>query len=155
QLLDHRKGALGVGHQRRLVHDAVVGDGDFLDVLLRGGVARDHGVVEAVHTHGDGAGAFDVGLLQQHDLQAGVLFLGGHRRHGSGSATADDQNVGINYGNVVDLHVVLLFPVNAELVFEGVAAIAEVFEINGPAIPVVSQAFHPQDGVTAHEVQVP
>ena len=84
------------------MHDAVIGDGDFLDVLLGGGVARDGRVVEPVHTHGDGAGTLDVGLLQQDHSERGILLLDGYRSHRASGATTDHEHVGIDYGDVVD-----------------------------------------------------
>ncbi len=51
QLLDHWERAGGIGHQGRLMHNTVVGDGDFLDVLFRCRMARHNGVVQTVHAH--------------------------------------------------------------------------------------------------------
>ena len=118
ELLYHRERSRGIGHQCGLVDNAVVGDGDFLHVLLGSGVAGHNGVVEAVHAHGDGAGTFDIGFLEQHDVQAGVLLLGGDRRHRAGSAAANHQNVGFDHRDVIYFHGALLFPVYPELIFE-------------------------------------
>jgi hypothetical protein len=69
ELLDGLEALGGVGMHRRLVDDAVVGDGDFLGVLLGRGMPGDDGVVQAVHAHADGAAALDVGLVQQQHAQ--------------------------------------------------------------------------------------
>src|SRR5205085_2939365 len=65
QLLDHLEAAGGVRQDRPLIHDAVVGQRDLLDVVIDGGVPRDDGVVESIHADGDRAAALDVRLLEQ------------------------------------------------------------------------------------------
>jgi len=100
------------------VHHAIVGDGYFLYVLLGCGMARYYSVVQAIHAHGNGAGTFNVGFFQQHDVQAWVLLLGGHSGHRAGGASANHQDVGVDHRDVIDFHGALLFPVNPELVFE-------------------------------------
>ncbi|MNN66425.1 hypothetical protein D3C81_1820010 [compost metagenome] len=93
QLLDRLEAVGGIGIHRRLVDDAVVGDGDFLGVLLGRRVAGNDGVVEAIHAHADGAAALDVGLVQQQYAEVFILFLGLDRSHGAGGATANDDDV--------------------------------------------------------------
>ena len=93
QLLDHRVAVLRVGHHSFLVHDAVIGGGDFLDVLLGRGEAGHHCVVEAVHPHRDGATALDVGFFQQQHAQFWVGLFGLDGGHGTGGAAPDDQHV--------------------------------------------------------------
>ncbi|MCY1453791.1 hypothetical protein D9M71_708050 [compost metagenome] len=93
ELLDGLEAVGGVGVHGRLVDDAVVGNGDFLGVLLGRGVAGNDGVVQAIHTHADGAAALDVGLVQQQHAQFAVLLLGLDRGHGAGGAAADDDDV--------------------------------------------------------------
>jgi len=60
-----------------------------------GGVAGDDGVVDAVHALGDGAGALDVGLVEQQHLQGGVLLLGLDGGQWPGGAAADHQDVDV------------------------------------------------------------
>ena len=93
QLLDGFKAVGGVGIHRRLIDDAVVGNRDFLGVLLRRGVAGDDCVVQPVHAHADGAAAFDIGLVDQQDAQIAVGLLGLDRRHRAGGAAADHHDV--------------------------------------------------------------
>ena len=97
QLLDHGVAVLRVRHHGGLVDDAVVGDGDLLDVLLRRREARHDRVVQAIHAHRDGAAALDVGLFQQQHAQLRVRFLGLHGGHRAGRAAADHEHVdGLN-----------------------------------------------------------
>ncbi len=93
QLLDRFEAVGRVGVHRGLVDDAVVGNSDFLGVLLRRRVPRDDRVVEPVHAHADGATALDVGLVHQQHAQVAVAFLGLDRGHGPGGAAADDDDV--------------------------------------------------------------
>ena len=96
EVLDHRVGAAGVGHHGALVDDAVIGDGDLLHVLLGRGVARHDRVVEPVHAHADGAGALDVGLLEQHHAQGRVGLLRADRRHRPSGAATDHEDIGFD-----------------------------------------------------------
>ena len=96
ELLDDLVAVLRVFIDRLLIDDAVIGDGDFLGVLLRRRVAGNDGVVQPVHAHRDGAGAFDVGLLQQDDIGLRIFQLGLQRRHRSGGAAADHEHVAGN-----------------------------------------------------------
>ncbi|MNP96654.1 hypothetical protein D3C85_92410 [compost metagenome] len=93
QLFDRFETVGGIGVHRGLVDDAVVGDGDFLGVLLRCRVAGNDRVVQAVHAHADRAAALDVGLVDQQHPQVAVAFLGLDRRHGAGGAAANDNDV--------------------------------------------------------------
>ncbi|MCY1178044.1 hypothetical protein D9M73_183790 [compost metagenome] len=93
QLLDRFETLGGVGVDGGLVDDAVVGDGDFLGVLLRCRVAGNDRVVQAVHAHADRAAALDVGLVQQQHAQVFVLLLGLDRRHRPGGTATDDDDV--------------------------------------------------------------
>ncbi|MNR53307.1 hypothetical protein D3C85_1733000 [compost metagenome] len=65
ELREGGEAVFGVGQHRCLVDHPVVGHGDFLGVLLRRGMARDDGIVQAIHAHADGATALDVGLVEQ------------------------------------------------------------------------------------------
>ncbi|MDT4839595.1 hypothetical protein FQZ97_733870 [compost metagenome] len=104
EFLDHGEAVGGVGVDALLVHDAVVGHGDFLGVLLWRGMTRYHRIVQTIHAHGDGAAALDVGLVQQQDAQLGILFLGFHRGHGAAGAATDHHNVVLKFdGFHVDL----------------------------------------------------
>jgi hypothetical protein len=93
KLLDDRVAALGVFVDRLLIDDAVVGDGDFLGVLLGRRVAGNDRVVETIHAHRDCAGALDVCLLEQNDGRIWVLALGLKRCHRTGGAAADHQHI--------------------------------------------------------------
>src|SRR4029077_16417204 len=94
---NHGVAALGVGHDRLLVDDAVVGDGDLLHVLLRRGVAGNDRVVQPVHSHGDSAAALDVRLLHENNPQGGVSLLGLYRGHRASGASAQDQQIGLDH----------------------------------------------------------
>ena len=102
EFLDDRVAALGVFVDRLLIDDAVIGDGDFLGVLLRRRVAGNHRVVEPVHAHGNRARAFDVGLFQQHHIGLRVFQLGLQRRHRPRGSAADHQNVAGHLRKPVD-----------------------------------------------------
>ena len=93
QLPQGLEAVAGIGVDRRLVDDAVVGHGDFPGVLLGRGVAGDDGVVQPVHAHADGAAALDVGLVHQQHAQFAVVLLGLDRRHRPGGAAADHHDV--------------------------------------------------------------
>lgn len=81
-----------------LVDDSVVGTGDLGDVVLGLGLARNHGVVDAVHAHGQRTRMPNVGLLQQQHL--GAVLGGGQRRHGARGTTADHQYVAVDADRV-------------------------------------------------------
>ena len=98
ELLDDPVAVLRVLVDRGLVDDAVVGDGDFLGVLLRRGVARDDGVVEPVHAHRDGARTFHVRLLEQDDVGFRILLACADRGHRPGRAAADHQHIALDLG---------------------------------------------------------
>ncbi len=91
QPLHHREAPGGGLIHGALVDDSVVGAGDLGDVVLGFGLARDHGVVDAVHAHRQGSGVAHVGLLQQQHLRAALR--GRQRGHGARGAAADDQDV--------------------------------------------------------------
>ena len=69
EFLDDLVAILRVFIDRLLVDDAVVGDGDFLGVLLRRRVAGNDGVVQPVHPHRDRARPLDVRLFEQNDIR--------------------------------------------------------------------------------------
>ena len=93
KLLNHTKAVCRVFVDRGLVDDAIVGDGDFLGVLLRRRITWNDGVVEAIHAHGDRAGPLDVGLLDQNHISRRIFLLCPYCRHRPGGAAADDQHV--------------------------------------------------------------
>ena len=102
ELLDDLVAVLGVFIDRLLIDDAVIGDGDFLGVLLRRRVAGNDGVVQPVHAHRDRARALDVGLLEQNDIGLGIFQLGLQRRHRPGRAAADHQHIAGHLRKAVD-----------------------------------------------------
>ncbi len=93
ELLDDRVATLGVFVDRLLVDDAVIGDGDFLGVLLRRGVAGNHRVVEPVHSHRNGAGPLHIGLFKQDDVGLWIPEFRLQRRHRPGGAAPNHENV--------------------------------------------------------------
>ncbi len=95
EIADHVVAAVRIGHQRLLMHDPVVGDGDLFHILLGRGVAGDHRVVQPVHPHGDGAAALHVGFFQQHHTQVRIGLLGADRGHRPAGAAADHEHVGL------------------------------------------------------------
>ena len=93
QPLHHREPAACGLVDGALVDDSVVGAGDLGDVVLRLGLARDDGIVDAVHAHRQGPGMPHVRLLQQQHLRA--VLRGGQGGHGARGAAADDQHVAV------------------------------------------------------------
>ncbi|MPM79775.1 hypothetical protein SDC9_126816 [bioreactor metagenome] len=102
ELLDHVEAVGGIGHHRLLIHDAVVGNGDFLDVLLGRGVAGNDGIVEAIHAHRDRTAALHMRLVDQQDLEIRVLFLCLDCRHRATGATTDHHQVEFHIDSVHD-----------------------------------------------------
>ncbi|MNN66429.1 hypothetical protein D3C81_1820050 [compost metagenome] len=93
ELFNGCKAVGGIGMYGGLVDDTVIGDGNFLGVLLGCSVPRDDRVVQAIHAHADGTTALDVGLVQQQHAQTFVLLLGFDSGHRASSAAADDDDV--------------------------------------------------------------
>ena len=118
ELLDDRVAALGIFIDRLLIDDAVVGDGDFLGVLLRRRIAGNDRVVQPVHAHRDRAGALDVGLFEQNDRRVRVLQLRLERGHRPGGAAADHEHVALDLraslDDLIHAHVVLSCQMRAE-----------------------------------------
>ena len=93
EFADHVERALRIGEHGFLINDAIIRDGDFANILLGRREARHDRVVQPIHADGDGAGAFDIGLLEENDLQGGIgrlRLIGGER---SRRAAADDEHV--------------------------------------------------------------
>src|SRR5690606_35231488 len=67
---------------------------------------------------------------------------------------ANDEYVGIDDGDVFQVHTGLLVPVHPEVIFEGVSAVAEVFKVDGASIALMGQPFHPQNGFARFQAQV-
>ena len=101
QPLHHREAAGRGLIDGALVDDSVVGAGDLGDVVLRGRLAGDDGVVDPVHSHGQRAGMPDVRLLQQQHL--GALLGGGERGHRARGAAADDEHVTVQANGVFEV----------------------------------------------------
>ena len=101
ELLDDVKAARRVFVDRRLIADAVIGDGDFLGVLLGRGVAGNDGIVQPVHAHRDRARTLDVGLFQKNHASGRVTALGLVRRHRSGGSAADHEDIAGDFGQTV------------------------------------------------------
>jgi hypothetical protein len=102
ELLDDSIAALGIFQHRLLVDDSVVGNGDFLGVLLRRRMAGNDRVVEPVHAHRDGAGPLYIGLFQQNDRRVGVLELRLEGGHGPRRAAADHEDVAFHLRAALD-----------------------------------------------------
>ncbi|MNT26666.1 hypothetical protein D3C72_1622590 [compost metagenome] len=100
QFLDHREAVRGVGVHALLVDDAVVGDSDFLDVLLRRGVTGNHGVVQAIHAHRDRAAALHVGLVDDQHAKLEVLLFCLHRGHRPAGAATNNNDVVVQFNGV-------------------------------------------------------
>ena len=101
ELLDDVEAVLGVFVDWLLIANAVIGDGDFLGVLLGSRMTRDDRVVQAIHAHRNGAGSFHVRLFQQDDCGVGVFLLGLKRGHRARGASSDNQDVAVEALGVV------------------------------------------------------
>jgi hypothetical protein len=102
ELLDDSIAALGIFQHRLLVDDSVVGNGDFLGVLLRRRMAGNDRVVEPVHAHRDGTGPLHIGLFQENDRRVRVLELRLQGRHRARGAAADHEDVAFDLRAALD-----------------------------------------------------